>query len=268
MKDYELNRQLINYLGISLENLFNGVSENQTKEFDLGNYYGKYDLDSVGLYIGLYSKKTGVTLHGIGVLRGQAWVLYSSPYYKGNLRDGARYRTTFYLEDVSDSTEWLVLEVIKTLQSVAQKEALVKLLKIVTFGNKGVNDLDKHFLDLMASKIRQLVKGVKGITCYYDLDNSNYAGKFWMDENGLYLGIWSKQDGMRAHELKIERCGNWYLGSQSYKQGEVYGDFFRVKLEYDDFDVQYNADVLEGVLNSIRLVSHKVAMVEMLEGAS
>ena len=89
-----------------------------------------------------------------------------------------------------------------------------------------------------------------------------------MDENGLYLGIWSKQDGMRAHELKIQGYGNWYLESQSYKHGEVYGDFCRVKLEYDDFDMQYNASVLEGVLKSIRLVSHKVAMIEMLEGAS
>lgn len=268
MKDYELNRQLINYLGLSLENLFSGVSENQTKELDLGNYYGKYDLDSAGLYIGLYSKKTGIKLHGIGVLRGQAWVLYSSPYYKGNLRDADRFRTTFYLEDVSDSTGWLVLEVIKTIQSAAQKEALVKLLKIVTFGSKGVNDLDKYFLDLMASKIRQLIKGSKGITCDYDLDNSNYVGKFWMDEDGLYLGIWSKQDGMCVHELKVEVLRNWYLESQSYKQGKVYGELFRVKLGSDDFDVQYNAAILEGLLKSIRLVSHKVVMIEMLEGAS
>lgn len=269
MKDYELNRQLINYLGLSLENFFNDVTGNQAKEFDLGNYYGKYKIDSAGLYIGLYSKKTGMTLQGIGVVsRGQAWVLYSSPYYKGNLRADDRYTATFYLEDVSDSTEWLVLGVIKTIQSVAQKEALVRLLKNVTFGNTGFIDLDKHFLDLMASKIRQLIKGAQGITCYYDLDNSNYDGKFWMDENGLYLGIWSKRDGMRAHELKIQGYGNWYLESQSYKHGEVYGDFFRVKLEYGDFDVQYNTAVLEGVLNSIRLVSHKVAMVEMLEGAS
>lgn len=268
MKDYELNRQLINYLGLSLENLFSGVSENQTKELDLGNYYGKYDLDSAGLYIGLYSKKTGRTLHGIGVLRGQTWVLYSSPYYKGNVRDDDSFRTTFYLEDVSGSTEWWVLKVIKTIQSAAQKEALVKLLKIVTFGSKGVNDLDKHFLDLMASKIRQLIKGAKGITCDYDLDNSNYTGKFWMDEDGLYLGIWSKQDCMCAHELKVEVCRNWYLESQSYKQGEVYGDLFRVKLRSVDFDVQCNIAILEGLLKSIRLVSHKVAMVEMLEGAS
>ena len=269
MKDYELNRQLINYLGLSLETFFNSVDENQTKEFDLGNYYGKYELDSVGLYIGLYSKKTGIKLHGIRVLsRGQAWVLYSSPYYKGNLRVDNRYTTTFYLEDVNDSTEWLVLEVIKTVQSVAQKEALVRLLKNVTFGNKGFTDLDKHFLDLLASKIRKLIKGVKGITCDYDLDNSNYAGKFWMDENGLYLGIWSKQDGFCAHELKVEGYGNWYLESQSYKQGEVYGDFFRVKLRSVDFDVQCNIAILEGLLKSIRLVSHKVVMIEMLEGAS
>ena len=269
MKDYELNRSLINYLGLSLETFFNGVNENQTKEFDLGNYYGKYVLASTGLYIGLYSKKTGMKLQGIGVLsRGQAWVLYSSPYYKGNLRADDRYTTTFYLEDVNDSTEWLVLEVIKTIQSVAQKEALVRLLKNVTFGNKGFNDLDKHFLDLMASKIRQLMKGLKGITYDYDLDNSNYNGKFWMDENGLYLGIWSKQDCMCAHELKIEGYGDWYLESQSYKQGYAYGGLFRVKLRYDDFDVQGNVAVLEGLLKSIRLVSHKVAMIEMLEGAS
>ena len=57
MKDYELNRQLINYLGLSLENFFNDVTGNQAKELDLGNYYGKYEIDSAGLYIGLYSKR-------------------------------------------------------------------------------------------------------------------------------------------------------------------------------------------------------------------
>lgn len=46
MKDYELNRQLINYLGLSLENFFNNVTGNQAKELDLGNYYGKYEIDS------------------------------------------------------------------------------------------------------------------------------------------------------------------------------------------------------------------------------
>ena len=48
MKDYELNRQLINYLGLSLENFFNDVTGNQAKELDLGNYWGIIKGSSLG----------------------------------------------------------------------------------------------------------------------------------------------------------------------------------------------------------------------------